>query len=477
MSGLRPDLDLDAEFDGYEIAISRAIEEPLEAPAGDRFIYSDINFFILGDIVARASGMPLDRFAAQRIFAPLRMRSTAFKPGRDLRSRIAPTEACRPLGWPCGDTGATMLRGTVHDPTARRMGGVAGHAGLFGTAADLARFGAALISGGSLDGVRLLAPLTVARMTSPATPPGIRDRRGLGWDIDSRYSANRGDLFPVGSYGHTGFTGSSIWLDPSTRTVVVFLSSRLHPDGGGGVTALRGRVATLAAAAITVPPADASSAGNHREPEVEAGIDVLRDNRFARLRGARVGLLTNQTGRARDGTTTIDLLAASPMVDLRALFSPEHGIRGDVDGAVADATDLETGLPIYSLYGDTRRPTPQMLDSLDTIVVDLQDAGVRFYTYATTMAYLMEAAADRGLRVIVLDRPNPITGRAVEGPHLDDAAFGFTGYFSMPVRHGLTIGELARLFNAEKDIGRRSRWSPSEGGAETCGSMRAGWPG
>ena len=453
MSGLRPDLDLDAEFDGYEIAISRAIEEPLEAPAGDRFIYSDINFFILGDIVARASGMPLDRFAAQRIFAPLRMRSTAFKPGRDLRSRIAPTEACRPLGWPCGDAGATMLRGTVHDPTARRMGGVAGHAGLFGTAADLARFGAALISGGSLDGVRLLAPLTVARMTSPATPPGIRDRRGLGWDIDSRYSANRGDLFPVGSYGHTGFTGTSIWLDPSTRTVVVFLSSRLHPDGGGGVTALRGRVATLAAAASTVAPADASSAGNHREPEVEAGIDVLRDNRFARLRGARVGLLTNQTGRARDGTTTIDLLAASPMVDLRALFSPEHGIRGDADGAVADATDPETGLPIYSLYGDTRRPTPQMLDSLDTIVVDLQDAGVRFYTYATTMAYLMEAAADRGLRVIVLDRPNPITGRAVEGPHLDDAAFGFTGYFSMPVRHGLTIGELARLFNAEKDIG------------------------
>ena len=453
MSGLRPDLDLDEEFDGYEIAISRAIEQPLEAQAGDRFIYSDINFFILGDIVARVSGMPLDRFAAQRIFAPLGMHSTAFKPGRDLRSRIAPTEACRPLGWPCGDAGATMLRGTVHDPTARRMGGVAGHAGVFGTAADLARFGAALISGGSLEGVRLLAPLTVARMTSPATPPGIRDRRGLGWDIDSRYSANRGDLFPAGSYGHTGFTGTSIWIDPSTRTVVVFLSSRLHPDGGGDVTALRGRVATLATAAITGAPVDTRSARDHRETEVETGIDVLRDNRFARLRGARVGLMTNQTGRARDGTTTIDLLAASPMVDLRALFSPEHGLRGDVDSAVADATDPETGLPIYSLYGDTRRPTPQMLDSLDTIVIDLQDVGVRFYTYATTMAYLMEAAADDGLRVIVLDRPNPITGRVVEGPHLDDAAFGFTGYFSMPVRHGLTIGELARLFNDEMDIG------------------------
>ena len=454
MSGLRPDLDLEEEFEGYEVAINRTIDEALVAPVGERFIYSDLNFVILGDIVTRVSGMPLDRFAARRIFGPLGMSDTAFRPSRSLRARIAPTEACRPLAWPCGGPGATMLRGIVHDPTARRMGGVAGHAGLFGSAADLARFGAALVSGGSLDGVRVLAPLTVARMTTPATPPGIRDRRGLGWDIDSRYSANRGDLFPIGSYGHTGFTGTSIWLDPSTQTVVVFLSNRVHPDGEGDVTALRGRVATLAAAAITSAPVDIDAGLRRRElTEVEAGIDVLRTDRFALLSGARVGLLTNQTGLARDGATTIDLLAAAPTVDLRVLFGPEHGIRGDVDGAVADATDARTGVPIYSLYGAMRRPTPQMLDDLDVIVVDLQDAGARFYTYATTMAYMMEAAAERDIRVIVLDRPNPITGTAVEGPDLDEAALGFTGLLSMPVRHGLTIGELARLFNQELAIG------------------------
>ena len=264
MSGLRPDLDLEEEFEGYEVAINRTIDEALAAPVGERFIYSDLNFIVLGDIVTRVSGVPLDRFAARRVFEPLRMRDTGFRPRRSVRARIAPTEACRPLGWPCGGPGATMLRGIVHDPTARRMGGVAGHAGLFGSAADLARFGAALLSGGEFDGVRVLATLTVSRMTTPATPSGITDRRGLGWDIDSRYSANRGDLFPVGSYGHTGFTGTSIWLDPSTQTVVVFLSNRVHPDGEGDVTALRGRVATLAAAAITSAPLDAEASPRRR---------------------------------------------------------------------------------------------------------------------------------------------------------------------------------------------------------------------
>ena len=136
-----------------------------------------------------------------------------------------------------------MLRGRVHDPTARRMGGAAGHAGLFGTARDLARFCAMLLGGGAGGGVRLLAPLSVARMTRVSTPPHLADRRGLGWDVDSRYSSNRGDLFPIGSYGHTGFTGTSLWIDPATQTFVVFLSNRVHPSGGGDVTALRGQVA------------------------------------------------------------------------------------------------------------------------------------------------------------------------------------------------------------------------------------------
>ena len=338
------------------------------------------------------------------------------------------------------------------------MGGVAGHAGLFGTVDDLARFGAMLLGGGALDDARVLAPLTVARMTRPATPLGIADRRGLGWDISSRYSSNRGDLFSTGSYGHTGFTGTSIWIDPTTETVVVFLSNRVHPDGTGDVVALRGRVATLAAAAVA-----GERLVSEGSPGVTTGIDRLQGEAFARLNGQRVGLLTNQSGRSSSGSTTIDLLHGSPNVDLRRLFSPEHGIRGDRDTGVPDAVDPLTGLTVHSLYGDSRRPAPAALDGVDTIVVDLQDAGARFYTYATTMAYVMEAAAERNVKVVVLDRPNPINGDTVEGPLLDEAQQGFTGYISMPVRHGLTLGELAQVFKAERGIGVDLEVVPMEG--------------
>ena len=466
VSGLRPDLDLEQEFDGRALALERTYDERPVAAPGERFIYSDLNFMLLGEMVERVSGLPLHRFAAERIFEPLGMHETMFRPDAGLAGRIAPTEACAGLEWPCrgGSAGAAMLRGAVHDPTARRMGGVAGHAGLFSTAADLARFGRMILGGGMLDGVRVLAPLTVARMTSPATPAGMPDVRGLGWDIDSRYSANRGDLFPVGSFGHTGFTGTSIWVDPSSRTLVVFLSNRVHPDGGGRVVALRGRVATLAAAAVMDRPAGRSIADTGSgAPHVETGVDVLRAEGFTRLRGARVALLTNRTGLARDGARTIDLLHESPDVELELLLGPEHGLGGDADGPVADTRDAATGLPIYSLYGDTRRPTGRMLGGVDTVVVDLQDAGARFYTYAASMAYVMEAAAERGIRVVVLDRPNPIGGAAVEGPLQDAEQTGFTGYLPLPIRHGMTLGELARLFNAEREIGAELEVVPLRG--------------
>ena len=459
MSGLSADFPLEQEFQGSAPAITLAIDERPVDPPGTRVVYSDINFIVLAEIVARVSGEPFDRFVERRLFEPLGMSETGFLPSRDDRLRIAPTESCRPLGWPCGDAaGASMLRGTVHDPTARRMGGVAGHAGLFGTADDLARFGATLLAGGALDDARVLAPLTVARMTRPATPPGMADRRGLGWDISSRYSSNRGDLFSTGSYGHTGFTGTSIWIDPTTQTVVIFLSNRVHPDGTGDVVALRGRVATLAAAAV-----GGVRLASERPPGVVTGIDRLQREAFARLDGQRVGLLTNQSGRSSSGSTTIDLLHDAPNVDLRRLFSPEHGIRGDRDTGVLDAIDPVTGLTIHSLYGDSRRPAPTTLDGVDAIVVDLQDAGARFYTYATTMAYVMEAAAERNVRVVVLDRPNPINGDTVEGPLLDEAQQGFTGYLSMPVRHGLTLGELAQVFKAERGISVDLEVVPMEG--------------
>jgi uncharacterized protein YbbC (DUF1343 family)/CubicO group peptidase (beta-lactamase class C family) len=469
VSGLRPDLDLADPWVGSEMAVSLAIEEVPASPPGERFVYSDINFFLLGDIVRRVSGMPLERFARARIFEPLGMKDTSFLPPSSLTSRIAPTETCTQYGWPCEGPDMRMLRGVVHDPTSRRMGGVAGHAGLFSTAADLSIFCRMLLGGGEYHGVRILSPLTVAKMTTAVTVAGDRNMRGLGWDIDSSYSSNRGELLPIGSFGHTGFTGTSIWMDPSTGMYVVFLSNRVHPDGKGDVTPLRARVATVAASAITeLPPAiDRSTMFTGRdfgasgtlprtvpEPPTLTGLDVLRARDFAPLQGKRVGLVTNHTGRARDGATTIDLLHSAKDVSLVALFSPEHGIRGILDASVPSAKDEKTGLTINSLYGDTRRPTAEMLQGIDTLVIDLQDVGARFYTYTTTMAYVMEEAATRKMAVVVLDRPNPVDGFQIEGPTLDKAVLGFTGYFpAMPVRHGMTLGELARLFNAENKIG------------------------
>lgn len=455
-SGFRPDLDLDELWEGAATAMERAMTEVLVAEPDERFVYSDINFLLLGEIVERVGGVPLERFAAERVFEPLGMTDTTFRPSPALLPRIAPTERCAPLAWPCAGSSDPPLRGVVHDPTARRMGGVAGHAGLFSTAADLARFCRMILNGGTLDERRVLSPLGVERMTSRATPIGDENVRGLGWDIDSMYSTNRGDLFPVGSFGHTGFTGTSIWIDPSHDAFIVFLSSRLHPDGRGDVTELRGRIASIVAAALpgrraplgmndgTAPSVRTTAGGS-----VLTGVDVWEADDFAALRGRRVGLLTNHTGRNRLLVPTVDLLHGAGGLTLAMLFSPEHGIRGVLDENVPSSTDDATGLTIHSLYGEHRRPLPSMFDGIDTIVLDLQDVGARFYTYMTTMAYVMEAAARHGLRVVVFDRPNPITGTAVEGPVQDESVRGFTGYFPMPIRHGLTFGELARLFAGE----------------------------
>jgi uncharacterized protein YbbC (DUF1343 family) len=183
------------------------------------------------------------------------------------------------------------------------------------------------------------------------------------------------------------------------------------------------------------------------------GIDVLREQNFAPLAGKRIGLITNHTGLAADGVSTIDLLFQTDVCELVALFSPEHGIRGTADEKVASSVDTVTGLPIHSLYGETRRPTPETLRGIDALVFDIQDIGARFYTYITTMAYAMEEAAKAGIAFYVLDRPNPIGGVKIEGPMLDANRASFTGYMPMPVRHGMTVGELARLFNAENRIG------------------------
>ena len=458
VSGLRPDVDLHP-WTGYDAAIALAIDEVPMATPGEQFVYSDINFFLLGDIVARVTGETLDVYLKRVVFGPLGMRDTGFLPAKTLLPRIAPTERCAEQdAWPCKRPDAAPLRGVVHDPTARRMGGVAGHAGLFSTAQDLKRFVRMLINGGELDGVRILSPATVARMITPVTLPANAGTRGLGWDIDTSFSSNRGDLFPIGSFGHTGFTGTSLWIDPASKSYVIFLSSRLHPDGVGDVGVLRSRIATVAAAALSGGtsanlPYQSNQSNRPNPPQpVLAGIDVLARDGFAKLKGKRVGLITNHTGVARDGKSTIDLLHTAPGVQLVALFAPEHGIRGVLDADVPAERDQKTGLTIHSLYGDTRRPTDAMLAGIDTLVIDLQDIGSRFYTYPATTGYVLEEAARRKIAVMVLDRPNPVNGWQIEGPNQSEPIREFIAYFPMPVRHGLTLGELARVFNAEKKI-------------------------
>ena len=464
VSGLRPDVDLHP-WTGYDAAMALAIDEVPTAAPGEQFVYSDINFFLLGDIVSRLTGEPLDKYLTRVVFGPLGLRDTGFLPAKTLLPRIAPTERCAEQdAWPCKRPDAAPLRGVVHDPTARRMGGVAGHAGLFSTAQDLQRFARMLINGGELDGVRILSPATVARMITPVTLPANAGTRGLGWDIDTSFSSNRGDLFPIGSYGHTGFTGTSLWIDPASKSYVIFLSSRLHPDGVGDVGVLRSRIATVAAAVIGggVPVSTnlrVNLAGTPSSPKPQApspsvlsGIDVLARDSFAKLKGKRVGLITNHTGVARDGKSTIDLLHTAPGVHLGALLAPEHGIRGVLDADVPAERDQKTGLTIHSLYGETRRPTAAMLAGIDTLVIDLQDIGARFYTYPATTGYVLEEAAKRKIAVMVLDRPNPVNGWQIEGPNQSEPIREFIAYFPMPVRHGLTLGELARVFNAEKKL-------------------------
>lgn len=457
-SGFKPDFDLDPPFQGYEAGIHRALIEKPQNPPGVRFVYSDTNFILMGEIVHRKSGRMLDAFVHDEVFKPLGMDDTQFNPPAPLRARIAPTEIDAATGVP--------FRGVVHDPRARLMGGVAGHAGLFSTADDLAKFAEMMLGEGTRQGVRIFSPLTVRKFTSPETPVDQPVLRGLGWDIDSSYSSNRGELFPIGSYGHTGFTGTSIWIDPSTNSYVILLTNFVHPKAGKSLTGLRARVATIAAAAVGADAPGVSVVGynetmagpgvrrmiapNHH---VLTGLDVWEQEKFAALKGKHVGLITNHTGLDQSGRRNIDVMKDAG-VELTALFSPEHGLTGKEDRPdVADSKDPATGLPVWSLHFNGRfRITPAMLKNVDTLVFDIQDVGARFYTYSCTMLYALEAASKAGLPFYVLDRPNPVTGAHVEGPLLDDDLQSFVGCYAMPIRHGLTLGELATMANAEKKL-------------------------
>jgi uncharacterized protein YbbC (DUF1343 family)/CubicO group peptidase (beta-lactamase class C family) len=451
-SGLLPDNPVGDYEQGREEAVKRICNLTLQAPTGTRFIYSDVNYILLGEIIERVSGKSVHEFSRENIFRPLGMGETGYLPAEALKARAAPTEE-RDGKW---------IQGEVHDPRAYKLAGVAGHAGLFSTAADLAIYAQMMIGGGEYGGVRILAPRTVDTMTrgyrllggSRSTMEGVPGNppvylRGLGWDKRSGYSINRGELLTDAAFGHGGFTGTVLWIDPELELFVIFLSNRVHPDGKGLVNPLAGRIGTVAAAAIR----EGALAGQARRlphAGVLTGIDVLKRDGFRQLAGRKVGLITNHTGRSIDGESTVKLLHEAKGVELKVLFSPEHGFEGKLDvSKVGDTRDAATGLKVFSLYGETRKPTAAMLESIDTVAFDIQDIGARFYTYVSTMGEAMKAAAEHGKRFVVLDRPNPIGGVVVAGPMLDAGRESFVGFHRLPVRHGMTAGELARLFKDE----------------------------
>ncbi len=437
--GLVADNSLNDYRDGPEKARQRLFALKPLFPPGGKFIYSDVGYLVLGELVRRVAGKGLDEFARENVFGPLGMQETGFLPPPELRRRAAPAEK-RDGKW---------IQGEVHDPRAYALGGVAGHAGLFSTARDLAMYAQMLLGRGQYGfegrgyfaAVRILQESTVTTMTSPH--PVSTGLRGLGWDMRTGYSSNRGESFSPRAFGHGGFTGTAIWIDPELDLFVIFLSNRLHPDGKGAVNPLAGRIGTIAANAIT-----------DRASRVLTGIDVLQRDRFRLLQGRRVGLITNHTGVNREGISTARLLHKAPGVELVAMFSPEHGPQGQFDVSnIQDTRDPATGVAVHSLYGKTRKPTPDMLRGVDTLVFDIQDIGARFYTYISTMGYAMQAAAEHKLRFVVLDRPNPINGCDVAGPVLDPGRESFVAFHRLPVRHGMTVGELATMFNGELRLG------------------------
>lgn len=433
VGGLIPDNSIKDYQGTPEQSIKNFLDVDLNYEPEKDFKYSDVGFLVLGELIKRKTGKSVHDFSRENVFHPLGMSETTYLPPSELAQRAATTEQ-REGRWMIGE---------VHDPRAYALGGIAGHAGLFSTTTDLAVYAQMMLNQGEYQGVRVLGTQTVKMMTSAYDVP--KGQRGLGWDKRTSYSVNKGELMSPMAFGHGGFTGTGMWIDPELDLFVIFLSNRVHPDGKGLVNPLIGSVVNIAASAVRKNTKQADS--------VLTGIDVLYRDGFPGLNGRKVGLITNHTGVDRDGVTTVRRFHDCKTLDLIALFSPEHGFAGKLDQEkIGDIIEPESGKPVFSLYGENRKPTAKSLEGIDTLVFDIQDIGTRFYTYISTMGGAMEVAAEQKLKFIVLDRPNPIGGVRIEGPMLDDGLQSFVAYHSLPIRHGMTVGEIAEMLRAEKGL-------------------------
>ncbi|MBK8255460.1 MAG: DUF1343 domain-containing protein [Polyangiaceae bacterium] len=418
-------LPADNALSDYQVSRALMVEKVLfQTPtkeAGQSFLYSDLGYIVLGELVGRLSETTLEAAAGQHLFKSLGMKSTTFAPQNDLKARAAPTEKL----------GSDFLQGTVHDPRARALGGVAGHAGLFSTADDLTQFAKMFLAKGKWKGETILAEKTISDLTVPRDIPG--GKRAY-WGAVSGNAVS-----------HTGFTGTSIWLDLPKQLGVIILSNRVHPDGRGSADKLRREVIEAAVSEVKAKSLPTSKAS------VQTGVDVLESTGGRALRGRRVVLLTNNAARDAKGRRTVDALIEND-IQVVSLLAPEHGITVMEEGRIRSGKDTKTGLTVHSLYGSQQHPMPEMFDGADTLVVDLPDVGARFFTYATTLGYCMKVAAKLKIRVVVLDRPNPVGGEVVEGPLLYSGKESFVALHRVTVRHGMTMGELAQLYNADASL-------------------------
>lgn len=399
--------------------LQRYAQFELDWPPGTRRRYSDVGFMILGRLVELVSRDSLDAFCTRHIFKPLGMKMTAFKPPESWRGTCAATENC---GWR-----GRLLVGEVHDENAAAVGGVSGHAGLFAPAGDLALFCRAMLSG------KLLPSGVLEEITKVGQVP-VYPWQGIGWQLDPWDSGTEGFLPSRAAFGHTGWTGTCIWMDRDTTQFAILLSNTCHPARGNRNNGALRRTFFSALARELYP----------RRTNTHTGLDRVMRQDFEVLQGRRIALLTNPSAVDQLGRPILDVLALDPRVTLKRLYSPEHGIRGDAEAGQVVASQ-SGAIPVTSLYGAQTRPAAAELNEIDLFVIDLQDAGARYYTYAAAMFECLRACAETGTPVLVLDRPNPLGGEVLEGPVAIETDAPVCAA-PVPIRHGMTFGELAQFF-------------------------------
>ncbi len=419
-AGLAPFKPWQTEIHSPEDIVQRIAALPLSSPPGTRRVYSDLGFILLAQVVGQAAREPMDAFIARRVFKPLGMKRTLFNPGPELRKDCAATENCP---WR-----KRVLKGEVHDERAFAMGGVAGHAGLFGTAPDLGLFCDALLSG------KILKPATLDEMLRIGQVPSYPGQ-GLGWWLDPWTSGSTGYLPSRRAFGHTGFTGTCMWLDRDTGLYAVLLSNTVHPRREPrDNTSLRRTFYD----GITF-------AHYPRRTNAHSGMDYLCRADFAPVAGKRAAILTNQSATDMLGRPDLEVFGLEPGVAFKAIYTPEHGLRGQAEAGKSVASEKTGATPVISLYGKQKRPTKDELRGVQLFVIDLPDVGSRYYTYMATMKDCLAACAESGVPVLVLDRPNPLGGTVLEGPiaKLCESAVCCA---PIPARHGMTLGEIAQFF-------------------------------